>query len=217
VSVPTRRELRRAVDRHRRLLAGGFAGLAVVCGLSVVRPRVDTARVVVADRDVAAGSLLTSADLSEVAMARGSVPDGAVEVESSLVGRRVAGAVRRGEVLTDARVLGPGLLGTSGLPTSTVAVPVRLTEPGLDVVLRAGDRVDVLATPASSSTQNEPVAAAVVIAADALVLSLPAGPDGGGSGLDGGTLVLLATTQPTARALAAAAASSRLSVAVRAA
>ncbi|MCW2608570.1 MAG: Flp pilus assembly protein RcpC/CpaB, partial [Frankiales bacterium] len=74
-------------------------------------------------------------------------------------------------------------------------------------LLRAGDRVDVLAASADGQQESAPVAAA-----DVLVLAVPA-PD---EHLEGG-LVVLATTPATASRLAAAAVSSRLSVVVRAA
>jgi len=53
-----------------------------------------------------------------------------------------------------------------------------------------------------------------VVAANALVLTVPEGEDGAGP-LDGGALVVLATTPDTARRLAQAAVAARLSVTVR--
>ncbi|MCE0539226.1 RcpC/CpaB family pilus assembly protein [Kineosporia rhizophila] len=51
------------------------------------------------------------------------------------------------------RLLGPGLL--QGLPAGTVAVPVRLTDPAGSALVRAGQRVDVLASTASTWSAEE--------------------------------------------------------------
>ena len=63
-------------------------------------------------------------------------------------GRTLAGPIRAGELLTDARVIGPGLL--TGQPAGTVAMPIRLGDPVTGTLVRAGDRVDVLASSSSS-------------------------------------------------------------------
>ena len=118
------------------------------------------------------------------------------------MGRAVTCSVRRGELLTDARRLGAGLLQGRGL----VAAPVRLADPETLALLHAGDHVDVLATPTSSDSA---VASATTVAANVQVLAVPPVQDGA----DGG-LVVLAATPATAARLAAAAVGARLSVTV---
>jgi len=73
------------------------------------------------------------------------------------------------------------------------------------VLIRPGDRVDVLA-----ATTSGPSTAASVVANAVQVLAVPAG------GEADGALVVLATTPAVAARLAAAAVSSRLSVSVQA-
>jgi len=138
----------------RRLLAVGlllFAALTWVQGRD--RPTaVASNRVVVlaAARDMGAGSAITAADLQLVRLAAKVVPDGELRAVRAAVGRRVAGAIRRGEPITDVRLVGPGL--TSGMAgPDTVAVPVRVADGETAAILRAGDRVDLLATPASGA------------------------------------------------------------------
>ena len=74
-----------------------------------------------------------------------AVPGGSAR-QPAVLGRVVAGPVRRGEALTDARLVGPGL--TAGLdPQESAAVPVRLADAEAAALVRPGDRVDVLGTP----------------------------------------------------------------------
>jgi pilus assembly protein CpaB len=198
---PTTTDLLRAVDRRRGLLAGGLVAAAVATGLSAVTPESEpVASVVAATRDLPAGTRLEDGDLRPLDLPVGAVPTGAVLSTGDAAGRVLAGPVRSGEALTDVRLLGSGLLPEGG----GVAVPVRVAEPALPLLLRAGDRVDVLAT----SLQGEDAAHAV--ASDVTVLAVPET----GDTADGALLVVAATPAAAAR-LAAAAVTSRLSVVVR--
>jgi pilus assembly protein CpaB len=200
------RDLRRAVRSHRRLLAALCTAAAVAAGLTVVAPAPPASTTVLsAARDLTAGHALALDDLSPLELPPSAVPAGALRPGAAVLGRIVAGPVRRGEPLTDVRLVGAALL--ARLPDSgLVAVPVRIADPGAVALLRAGDRVDVLA-----AAEGQPAAA--VVAADALVVTVPA-EDGSAGPLDGGALVVLATTPETARRVAQAAVSARLSVTV---
>lgn len=148
---------------HRRLLAGVLALLAVVLGLQAARPPAPaTAVLTVARHDLSAGSVLTAADLTTIAVPPGVVPAGAVRRPT---GRVLAAGLRRGEPLTDLQLVGPGL--TAGHP-DLVALPVRLPDAGMAALLRVGDHVRLLATDAQRGTTT-------TVAPDAVVLALPAG------------------------------------------
>lgn len=195
------RDLLRAASRHRALLAAGLAAAAVASGLSAVVPAAPaTVPVLTAAHDLAAGAVLGPDDLVAAALPPSLVPDGALADAAVVTGRLVAGPVRRGEPLTDVRLLGAGLLP----PGDDVAVPVRLAEPATGALVRAGDVVDVL-----SASPDGGVAAAVV-ATGLAVLSVPELGDAAGEG----ALVVLAAPRPTAARLAAAAVTGRLSVVV---
>ena len=199
-------DLLRAAVRRRWLLSGGLAAAAVATALPVLAPSAPTAvAVLAAARDLAAGTALTAGDLVPVRLPTGAVPDGVLAANEPIAGRLLAGAVRRGEPVTDVRLVGPGLLASLGVP-DLVAVPVRLADPASAGLLRAGDRVDVLA----AGTGPDAPVSAVVGAAGSPVLVVPPP----GTGLEG-ALVVLATSPSTAARLAAAAVSSRLSVTVR--
>ncbi|MDX6284839.1 MAG: hypothetical protein QOG53_324 [Frankiales bacterium] len=199
----------RAAGWHRRLLAAGCAAAAVAFGLSAIAPTPPPViRLLVAAHDLPAGSTLGASDLRVAGFAPSLVPAGALRAGSATSGFVLATAMRRGEPLTDVRVVGPALidaLGASGL----VATPVRIADPGVARLLQPGNVVDVLA-----SSDRDPGATAPVVASRVRVVAVPV-PDGSVTGLDDGALVVLATTSATAAVLARAAVSSRLSVIIR--
>jgi len=219
------RDVQRAVARHRTLLAAGLAAAAVAAGLTAAVPAQERAVLVLtATRDLAAGTALTPDDLAATPVPPGLVPEGALSELVGAVGRFVAGPVRRGEPLTDVRLLGAGLLGDRSaggnaagagghaagteargkVDASEVAVPVRVAEPAVAALLQAGDRVDILA----ASPEGGP--AAMVVAADVPVLSVPILEDD----TTEGTLLVVAASRSTGRQLAAAAVTGRLSLVV---
>lgn len=151
--------LRRAVLGHRRLIAFALTAAAVLLGTrSLAPPPPPTQQVEVASRDLPAGTTLTSADLTTRRMPLGIAPEGAVRHPQ---GRVLAGGLRRGEPITDVRLVGRSLA-APGLS----AVPVRLPDAAMAALLTPGDRVDLYATdPSAGGTTS--------IARDALVLAVP--------------------------------------------
>lgn len=201
--------LRRLVAARRRLVVAGLVGLAVVCGLSALRPApVATRRVWVAARDLSGGRPLTAADLLAKSLPRTDVPAGAFLASGRLVGRLLAAPVRRGEPLTDVRLLSASLLAARGEP-GDVAVPVHVADVASALALvHTGDRVDVIAaTDAVSGVASQ----ASTVARGLTVLAPPSTRDAGG---DGGGVLIVAASSQTAAALAGAATDARLSVAV---
>lgn len=172
-------------------------------------PPVPSTGVVVAARDLAAGTVLTAADLRTVSMPVAIRPAGVTGRPAGLVGRLAAGPVRRGEALTDARVVGPGL--TTGLTADEkAAVPVRLADPESAALVRAGDRVDVLGTPIGpDGTQTAPTGDAVEVAAGVRVLAVL------GSREADGIVLIVAVSERDARRLAGSATKFRLTISVR--
>jgi Flp pilus assembly protein CpaB len=201
------RELRRAATWHRRLLAAGLAAAAVAVGLQVVAPPPPaTTEVLAAAHDLPAGTALADVDLTSVALPVGVVPSGALEPGADVVGRSVAGPIRAGEVITDLRLVGPALV--AGLGAGLVATPVRVADAGTAGLVRPGDRVDVLATPASQDLAGQP---SRTVAADVVVVAVP----GGDGGFVDGALLVLATTPAVAATLAGATITDRLSLTLR--
>ena len=205
------------IHRRRRLLSASFVGLAVVFGLGAVRPAPPATRpVLVATHDLVAGQLLDPSDVAVRRFPVDLVPAGAVLEVAPHAARRLSGAMRAGEPLTDARLVGPSLL--RGL-TGQVAVPVHVADAQAAQLVRPGDRVDVVASAADAVGQplDSPgtgsagarSASGGVLASAALVLAVPAVDSSSAGGTGGlvaaagsGTLVVLAVPDATATGLA---------------
>jgi Flp pilus assembly protein CpaB len=161
--------------------------------------------VVVAGRDLAAGTELSAADLAVARLPPEVAPAGSVTDPSDLAGRVLAGSMRAGEPLTDVRLVGAGL--TALLEPGQVAAPVRLADLAVAALVRTGDRVDVLASPPDADRAETVVAGALVLATGAAASDEP------GVGTDPAAgLLLVAVDGATAARLAAAATSSTLTV-----
>lgn len=167
------------------------AGLVLLAGLAAVRadPRGEQSGIVVAARDLAPGVELTAEDVRIAQHSSDTLPDGAQRAVSDLLGITLAGPVRRGEVLTDVRLLGPRLAESAVGPDARI-VPLHLADAAMLDLIRPGDVVDVLTV-----TGDQPGAAQqtrpLVVATDAVVVLVSEKPKGGGSGSDRVALVAL--------------------------
>jgi len=186
--------VRRAVLRRRRLLAAALTAVGVAAGLqAVAAPPPPTVSVLVAAHDLPAGRVLGTGDLTPVTFAPGSEPDDRVD---DAEGRVLAAPLRRGEPVTDVRLVGPAL--TEGHP-GVVALPVRLPDAAMVGLLEVGDRIDLVAADPQEG-------GAEVVADDVPVLAIPAvGADDSGASALPGRLVVVGADPPTVPALADAA------------
>lgn len=179
--------------RARRVAAGV---LVILAAIAAWRPDPDRAArmVVVALHDLSPGVTLTADDVALRALPLAAVPDGAATELAAIVGATLAGPSRRGEVLTDARVLGSRLTGLSAGPDGRV-VPLHMADSAVADLIHPGDRVDVLGAP-----EAEADARPRVLATDAVVVLVSPKPDASG----GQRIVLVALPGPAATALAGA-------------
>lgn len=127
----------------RRVAAGALVLLAAVAALRP-DPSDGLTNVVVASRDLAPGVELIATDLVVESRSATTIPDGSQTNVGDLVGATLTGPARRGEVLTDLRVLSSRLADAS-VGTDARIVPVHPTDAALLDLVRTGDVVDVLA------------------------------------------------------------------------
>jgi Flp pilus assembly protein CpaB len=155
----------------RRVAAGG---LVVLAGVATLRsnPDGDRVEVVVAMRDLAPGTALTPDDVRIEKRLATTVPDGSQANLSAVVGATLASPTRRGEMLTDVRVLGSRLAESTAGPGARI-VPLHLADSALIDLVRVGDVVDVLTAPATDSPAATP-AVSKVVATDAVVVLVSA-------------------------------------------
>jgi Flp pilus assembly protein CpaB len=200
---PARRRLRAVrhqLRRRRRLIAAALAAAATLSALHTLAPPApDTVEVLVAAHDLPSGTRLAEDDLVVRAFPSALAPPDAA---SAAVGRVLAGPIGRGEVLTDVRVVGPGL--ALAQPGDTV-LPVRLPDAGMATLLRAGDEIDLMATDPGTG-------ASTVVARDVTVLATPTDAPDGPAGGSGGALVVVAASATEAVGITSAALSQFLTV-----
>ena len=178
-----------------RRIAAGF--LVVLAGIAAFRPDpTDSQRdVAIAVRDLSPGMPLTPADVRVEKRPSATLPDGA-HTDLSIIGATLAGPARRGEVLTDARVLGPRLAGLNAGPDARV-VPLHLVDTAVLDLVRSGDIVDVLGAD-SADTDTRPR----VVATNAVVVLVSPKANAAASSND--RVVLVALPASAAHALAEA-------------
>ena len=171
----------------RRVAAGALVILAAVAAL---RPDPKDARtdIVVAARDLSPGVELSTDDVRLETRVATTVPDGSQADIGVVIGATLAGPARRGEAITDVRLLGPRLAESAAGPNARI-VPLHLDDTALLDLIRPGDVVDVLAAGADAAADVD--AAPQVVATDAVVVLVSEKPTGAGSGGDRVVLVAL--------------------------
>ena len=140
------------------LLLRRFAAFAllITATLLLLRPAAErdaaaagtaTVTVVSASRDIQAGVAIQADMLTQTAVAADLAPEGADLSVSELIGVHTVGAVRAGEVITDARIVelaldnGPA----RALPPGLVPVVVHITDPAVVSMLAPGMCLDLYA------------------------------------------------------------------------
>jgi hypothetical protein len=171
-SLPTRISEWLRPDWSRTVLARRIAaaGLVVLAGVAALRPDPDGdhAQVVVAAHDLTPGAALTPDDVRLEKRLVPTIPDGSQSDIGEVVGSTLAGPTRRGEVLTDVRLLGRRLAESAAGPDARI-VPVHPADSALTDLVRAGDVVDVVA-----ASDADPHASPRVIATGAIVVLISA-------------------------------------------
>jgi Flp pilus assembly protein CpaB len=127
--------------------------LCIAAGITVhqLTPAPDpTAGALAAARDLPAGKTLEAADMVVLDVPHGLLPRGGFSADSPPRGKQLAVALRQGQLISDAQLLGPGLL--AGSPAGSSAVPLRMADPSsiqlvspgqlINVVLSVGDGFD---------------------------------------------------------------------------
>jgi Flp pilus assembly protein CpaB len=171
-SLPARISQWLRPDWSRTVLARRIAaaGLVVLAGVAAVLPNPDgeRAQVVVAARDLSPGAALTADDLRLEKRLAPTIPDGSESDIDTIVGSTLAGPTRRGEVLTDVRLLGRRLAESAAGPDARI-VPVHPGDGALADLVRPGDVVDIIA-----ASETNSAAAARVVATNAIVVLVSA-------------------------------------------
>ncbi|OCB46513.1 flagellar biosynthesis protein FlgA [Mycobacterium vulneris] len=166
------------------------AGLVVLAAVTALRsdPHGEYTEIAVATHDLSPGVALTAADVRLERRSTATLPDGAQREVAPVIGATLTAPARRGEVLTDVRLLGSRLAESAAGPDARI-VPIKLTDSALLDLIRAGDVVDVL-TVTGDQDDRQP-ARPIVVASGAVVVLVSEKPRGAGVGSDRVALVAL--------------------------
>lgn len=136
------------------------------------------------------------------------VPDGTFTESSGVDGKQLAAPLRKGQLLTDTQLVGPGLL--AGAPPGSAAVPLRMADPSSIQLVSPGQLVNVVLTSGNGYDQ----ASASKILAKSVPVLWTSGQEGqGGQWLAAGDsdgLLVVAATPGQAGALAGASTQGKL-------
>jgi Flp pilus assembly protein CpaB len=168
------------------------------------------ADVVVAARDLSPGVELSATDVIVESLAAPAIPDGALLNSSAAVGSTLTGGARRGEVITDVRLLSPRLADIAAGPDARI-VPLHLADTALLDLVHPGDVVDVLAVDATGPGEADQ--RPLVMATNAIVVLVSEKRQSPGGSDD--RLVLVALPAPTANQVAGASLTKAITLTLR--
>lgn len=154
------------LNRNRRLVVALLLCLSAGIAVHQLTPASEQrVTVLAAARDLPAGSSLADSDLKPVEVLPGGAPAGVLTSSTGYRGKQLAGPLQRGQIPTDAQLLGPGLL--TGAAPATAAVPLRMADPASIQLVSPGQLVNVVLTAADglegAGKKSELLAAAVPI------------------------------------------------------
>jgi Flp pilus assembly protein CpaB len=136
------------------------------------------------------------------------VPEGTFADSAGLAGKQLAAPLRQGQLLTDAQLVGPGLL--TGAPPGSAAVPLRMADPSSIQLVSPGQLVNVVLT---SGNGYEQASTSKVLAQSVPVLWTSGQEGQSGEWLAAGDsdgLLVVAATPAQASALAGASTQGKL-------
>jgi len=153
------------LGRNRRLAIALL--LCLAAGITVHQltpPPADTLSVLAAARDLPSGTALSATDLTVTDIPPWMLTAGSLARISEAAGKQLAAPLRKGQLLTDSQLLGPGLL--TGTPPGSAAVPLRMADPSSIQLVSPGQLVNVVLTGANGYDQqsaSEVLASAVPV------------------------------------------------------
>lgn len=197
------------LTRNRRLVVALLLCLAAGIAVHQLTPApAHSVTAIAAARDLPAGAALGGSDLTAVRIPPSLLAAGSFTETSGLEGKQLAAPLRKGQLLSDAQLVGPGLL--TGAPPGSAAVPLRMADPASIQLVSPGQLVNVVLT---NGNGYEQASSSKVLASSVPVLwtSGQEGQSGQWLGTgDSDGLIVVAATPSQASALAGASTQGKL-------
>jgi pilus assembly protein CpaB len=197
------------LNRNRRLAVALLLCAAAGIAVHQLTPApARTVSIMAAARDLPAGANLSGSDVRTVSVPPAVVPDGTFSDSAGINGKQLAAPLRKGQLVTDTQLVGPGLL--TGAPPGSAAVPLRMADPSSIQLVSPGQLVNVVLT---SGNGYEQASASKVLARSVPVLWTSGQENQNGQWLAAGDsegLLVVAATPDQAGALAGASTQGKL-------
>lgn len=198
-----RRRLRARIIRYRRPLAVLCAVIAALCLARIAQPPSPrTIAVILADRNLPAGTVISAADLANGQINADMHWPGISTNKNELIGSTTAHALTKGQPIDIHAIVGPSLL--DGLPFTMRALVV-LINPSTEHIVTSGDHIDLLTGAPSVMDPNIDRASGSgggLIASDVVVLATSGSGRGGllnSSGRSTASMTIAATVEQSLR------------------
>ncbi|MFF1382530.1 Flp pilus assembly protein CpaB [Arthrobacter sp. NPDC058288] len=154
-----------SLNRNRRLVVALLLCAAAGIAVQQLTPApAHTVTALASARDLPAGAALSGNELVPVKVPPGMMPAGAFTDVSSLQGKQLAAPLRKGQLISDTQILGPGLL--AGTEPGSAAVPLRMADPASIQLVAPGQLVNIVMTNGSDfgkTAESEVLAASVPV------------------------------------------------------
>jgi Flp pilus assembly protein CpaB len=153
------------LNRNRRLAVAFL--LCAAAGIAVQQLTPAPAHTVIAmasARDLPAGATLSGNEVVAVRVPPGMIPAGAFSDAAAIQGKQLAAPLRKGQLISDTQLLGPGLL--AGTAPGSAAVPLRMADPSSIQLVAPGQLVNIVMTNGTDyghAAESEVLAAAVPV------------------------------------------------------
>lgn len=197
------------LTRNRRLAVALLLCLAAGLAVHQLTPApAHTVRAIAAARDLPAGAALGGDDIAAVNIPPSLLPAGSFTDAPGLEGKQLAAPLRKGQLLSDAQLVGPGLL--TGAAPGSAAVPLRMADPASIQLVSPGQLVNVVLT---NGNGYEQASSSKVLASSVPVLWTSGQEGQSGQWLGTGDsegLIVVAATPAQASALAGASTQGKL-------
>ncbi|WP_240690032.1 RcpC/CpaB family pilus assembly protein [Arthrobacter sp. PAMC25564] len=192
------------MNRNRRLAVALLLCVAAALAVQQLTPAPATTVAALASvSDLPAGKTLSPDDVVTLDVPPALVPGGSFSNKAAVRGMQLAVALRKGQLLSDSQLLGPGLL--AGSPAGSAAVPLRMADPASIQLVSPGQLVNVVLT--SGSGFEQPAASQVLASAVPVLWTSTRGGKAGqwlAAGGDAEGLIVVAADPEQARRLAGA-------------
>jgi pilus assembly protein CpaB len=160
-----RRRFAAWLNRNRRLAVAFLLCAAAGIAVQQLTPApAHTVTAMASARDLPAGATLSGNEVVAVSVPPGMIPAGAFTDTAAIQGKQLAAPLRKGQLISDTQLLGPGLL--VGTAPGSAAVPLRMADPSSIQLVAPGQLVNIVMTNGTDygqAAESEVLAAAVPV------------------------------------------------------